>query len=283
MAYRMTFRFDEHRVEEKDLMVVTEDQSLITPMPMAVKRPSRILRRKVRIGKFEWIVAIFFVVFVVALAAAIQGRPFTASKASVVPATILMQPELGAISQLSATHHLLILPPIHVWVASEGVYSNKGSAMMEVKANLANGVSSFVTARPPYQVLLAALLTPAQVKMEEVKWTRAEVPFYLANMNINQSVKAVPYLSHAQVKTVEQALFQDYTQIMALIQNYPSVTIQIQKVKLAGNAQSAQTSGMMQRLNQLSESVQQAESLAKGDSTKLGSALAKAIVAYQGF
>ncbi len=283
MTYRMTFRFDETGVDEKDSLAISEPKPVVIPMQVAVTRSRRVRIGKIRIGKFDRMVAAFFVMLVGVLFALIHGHHSTSIKTIAEPISVSSSPQSDTISQLAVAHQLLILPQLHAWMAVEGVYSNKNSAMLEVKTNSAIGVPSFVTAKPPYQVFLSSLLTPAQVHAEEAKWGGAEVPFYLTNWSVNQSVHPVPFMTKAQVKSVEKGIYQDYSQLTALLTQDSSATFQIGKVQFSGKSLNQKTESITTQLNQLTATVKLAQILASHHSAMLGPELAKALIDYQAF
>ena len=283
MAYRMTFRFDEAGMDEKDSLSISETQPTIVPIQVAVTKSRRFRKVKVRLGKFDRMVAAIFVMMVGVFFAVLHGHQSAKTKSVAEPLPMSESTKSEAISQLAATHHLLILPQIHAWMAVEGVYSSTNSAKLEVKTNKAIGVPSFVTENPPYQVILSSLVTPAQANVEETKWKGAEVPFYLTNLNVSQAVKSVPFMTQAQVKSVENVIYQDYLQLTALLIHGSTAPFQIKKVQFLQKTLNPQTKSITEKLNQLTDEVKLAQNLADFHSTMLGPELAKALIAYQAF
>ena len=277
MAYRMTFRFDQTPTSD------TQANTALPTMPTIHVAHKKKRRRRWKLSRFERLTVIFFVFFVSVLGIALYGHASDAKK--VVASTTVQKQGWAQWGELAAVHRLLILPPLRVWMAEAGVYSNLHNATRDVQTNLASGVPSFVTAKPPFRVLLAPLLTPSQVSAEEAKWTQSEVPFYLTQWNMNQTVLPVPYCTHAQAGVIEKVLLSDVTQLQVLLgqSSLGAGTFSLQAVPANFGNGNAQVQKVVAALHQLAQAISQAHALSFGNSSgnELDVTLAKAIADYQ--
>lgn len=274
MAYRMTFRFDQ---------TPTSDAQANTSLSTIHVAHKKKRRYRWHLSRFERLTVIFFVFFVSVLGITLYGHAIIAKK--VVASTPVQEQGEAQWSELAAVNRLLILPPLRVWMAEAGVYSNLRNATRDVQTNLASGVPSFVTSKPPFRVLLAPLLTPSQVSTDESKWTKSEVPFYLTQWNTNQTVLPVPYCTHAQAGVIEKVLLSDVTQLQVLLgqSSMGAGTFSLQAIPANFGNGNVHVQKVVAALHQLAQAISQAHALSfeNASGNELDVTLAKAIVDYQ--
>ena len=277
MAYRMTFRFDQTPTSD------AQANTSLPTMPTIHVAHKKKRRRRWQLSRFERLTVIFFVLLVSVLGIALYGHVSDAKK--VVVSTPVQQQGRAQWGELAAVNRLLILPSLRVWMAEAGVYSNLRNATRDVQTNLASGVPSFVTAKPPFRVLLAPLSTPSEVSAEEAKWTKSEVPFYLTQWNMNQTVLPVPYCTHAQAGVIEKVLLSEVTQLQVLLgqSSVGAGTFSLQAVPANFGNGNAHVQKVVTGLHQLAQAILQAHALSSENASEneLNVTLAKAIVDYQ--
>lgn len=231
--------------------------------------------------RFERIVAVLFVVFVGVLFALLVPHGVRKGTQAVVTKGVAAKWD-----QVALRARVLTLPPLRVWMAENGEYSTRAVAMQAVVTNAECGVASFITAQAPYQVMLAPLLNQKQAGVEESRWSRLEVPYFLTEWSLAQTVvPTVSSWSGAQAKQAESQLLQDVVTLQALLgqRGEGAVAAFANPAIMISADRNPRTAQLDAAINRLTRAIEQAQTLASGTSTTaLDAALTEAVVDYDG-